>query len=141
MQPPWRARMSRPSPSRRATLWRGTAPTLLAGLLALSSAGVAFAQGDVPDDVIPDLVPKAELPLVPETEVNTAYAPNVPPPSGRTTPAIVEVEFEIVEDVNVIDPAGEVTYETWGYKLAGDDDVLSGTPGPLIRARFGDVLR
>ena len=34
---------------------------------------------------------------VPSGEVNVAIAPQVPPPSGRTTQAIVEVEFEVVE--------------------------------------------
>jgi nitrite reductase (NO-forming) len=114
---------------------------LLAGLLALGSAGASVAQEPGNDSVIPDLVPKAELPLVPETEVNTSYAPSVPPPSGRSGPAIVEVEFEIVEQVAVIDPATGVEYETWGYRLAGDEEVLSGTPGPMIRARVGDVVR
>jgi hypothetical protein len=100
--------------SPRSARRRSSTAALLAGLLALGSAGGALAQ-DVPaDSVIPDLVPKAELPLVPETEVNTSYAPIVPPPSGRTTPALVEVEFEIVENVNIIDPASGAEYETWG---------------------------
>jgi nitrite reductase (NO-forming) len=120
---------------------REAVAALLAGLLALASAGTAVAQDGATDSVIPDLVPKAELPLVPQSEVNTSYAPSVPPPSGRGSPALVEVEFEIVEHVAVLDPASGVEYETWGYKLAGDDEVLGGTPGPMIRARVGDVVR
>jgi nitrite reductase (NO-forming) len=92
------------------------------------------------DGVLPILTPKADLELVPQTEVNVAYAPNVPPPSGRTTQAIVEVHFDVVEGVKAIDPNGQ-QYMTWGYRLAGDTAVTSGTSGPMIRARVGDVLR
>ncbi len=114
----------------------------LATLLLTTFIGGGPALGAAPiDEVIPELVPKAELPLAPESEVNVAYAPNVPPASGRTEPAIVEVAFEVVENVATIDPATAVEYETWGYRVQGDDDVISGTPGPMIRARVGDVLR
>ncbi len=91
--------------------------------------------------VIPELVPKAELALAPASEVNVAYAPDVPPASGRTTPAIVEVHFEVVENVTAIDPESGVEYQTWGYRIYGDDQVVSGTPGPMIRARVGDLFR
>ena len=127
------------SPS-HPTWQRWATRSILAGLLALGSTGIAVAQAG-PDSVIPELVPKAELSLAPESEVNTSYAPNVPPPSGRTEPAIVEVRFEVVENVKVIDPATGAAYETWGYRVEGDDEVISGTPGPMIRARVGDVLR
>jgi nitrite reductase (NO-forming) len=134
--------MNPPTRARTIAAWRRRgAATLLAGTLAIAGSGVALAQGTAADSVIPDLVPKAELAAVPETEVDTSYAPNVPPPSGRTSPALIEVEFEIVEEVAVIDPTTGAQYETWGYKLAGDDDVLTGTPGPMIRARVGDVIR
>jgi nitrite reductase (NO-forming) len=109
-------------------------------IIILGAAGGALGQAE-PDSVIPELVPKAELPAAPESEVNTAYAPDVPPPSGRTAPAFIEVEFEIVENVNAIDPASGAQYETWGYRLVGDDEVLTTTPGPMIRARVGDVIR
>jgi nitrite reductase (NO-forming) len=88
--------------------------------------------------VIPDIVPKSQLTVA--SEVNTAYAPNVPPPSGRTAPAIVDVRFEVVEGVVAIDPATGVEFETWGYKIEGDADAVTGTPGPIVRARVGDVL-
>jgi nitrite reductase (NO-forming) len=120
---------------------RGLIAALAAGSLLIPTAGSALAQDQASDSVIPALVPKAELPLVPDTEVNTSYAPNVPPASGRTTPAIIEVEFEIVEAVNVLDPASGAQYETWGFRLAGDDEVVTTAPGPMIRARVGDVIR
>jgi len=89
--------------------------------------------------VIPDLTPKAELPVA--TEVNVAVAPNVPPPVTRSNQAIVEVHFEIVEGIYAIDPATGVDYETWGYKISGAQGDFIATPGPMIRARVGDVLR
>ena len=46
----------------------------------------------------------------------------------------------VVEGVQAIDPNG-TTYTTWGYRMHGDDQVTTGTPGPIIRARVGDILR
>ena len=105
--------------------------------MALTSVSAVTAQ-DRPS-VIPDLVPKAELSAAPADEINVSVAPAVPPPSGRTEPAIVEVEFEVVENVTAIDPATGVEYETWGYRTPGDDTVSAPRthdPGP-----GGDVLR
>jgi nitrite reductase (NO-forming) len=119
---------------------RGAAAVILSAMLGLGAVSSALGQAET-GSVIPELVPKAELLPPPETEVNTSYAPSVPPPSGRTTPAFIEIEFEIVEEVKVIDPASGAQYETWGYRLAGDEEVLTGTPGPMIRARVGDVIR
>jgi nitrite reductase (NO-forming) len=103
---------------------------------------------DVPDvtalaeNVLPDLTPKAELPTVPAEEVNVAVAPAMPPASGRTTQAIVDVHFEVVEDISIVDPTTGVEMETWGYRLVdGPDGLVVGTPGPVIRARVGDLLR
>jgi copper-containing nitrite reductase len=97
---------------------------------------------ELPEDVLPVLVPKGELATAPAAEVNVAIAPEMPPPSGRTTPAIVEVDFEVVEGISTIDPATGVETETWGYRLVdGPDGIVVGTPGPVIRARVGDVLR
>ncbi len=116
------------SPSPGATANPGTEPP--------SSPPTASLDGSV----LPDLTPKADLSPVPAGEVNVAYAPNVPPAASRTTQAIVEVHFDVVEGVRAIDPNG-TQYTTWGYRLHGDDNVISGTPGPIIRARVGDVLR
>ena len=90
--------------------------------------------------VIPELTPKADLPVA--DAVAVSYAPEVPARDGRTTQAIVEVEFDIVEEVTVIDPDTGVEFETWGFRIAGDDQTFaSGTPGPMVRARVGDILR
>jgi nitrite reductase (NO-forming) len=115
--------------------------TAMATLLFVAAPGAAGASGQERDSVIPDLTPKAELPVAPTDEINVSYAPEVPPPSARLEPAIVEVEFEVVENVSVIDPSTGVEYLTWGYRLPGDEGVVSGTPGPMIRARVGDLLR
>lgn len=87
-------------------------------------------------------MPKAELSPAPASEINVVTAADIPPPSGRTAPAIVDVGFEVVEGVSSIDPDTGVEAETWGFKIAGTNaGVVSGTPGPVIRARVGDVLR
>ncbi len=91
--------------------------------------------------IIPELTPVAQLSLAPATEINTAYAPEMPPPSGRTTQAIIDVHFEVVENVVTIDPNTGTEYETWGYRMNGDSNVVAGTPGPVIRGRVGDVFR
>ncbi len=124
---------------------RTSAATVIAVAVSLALtitgvAGISAAAAPI-EDVTPALVPKADLALVPETEVNVSYAPDVPPASGRTEPAIVDVQFEVVENVAVIDPATGVEFETWGYRIDGDDATHTGTPGPMIRARVGDILR
>ncbi|MEX1037552.1 MAG: plastocyanin/azurin family copper-binding protein [Acidimicrobiia bacterium] len=141
----------------------GVLGTVAAVILAIVALGITAGRNSVDDalvadkvdtflaesggevavgNVVPAMTPKAELPIAPASEVNVAVAPEMPAPSGRTTQAIVEVEFEVVEGVSAIDPANGVETETWGYRLLdGPDGVVSGTPGPVIRARVGDVLR
>lgn len=92
------------------------------------------------ESVLPVLTPKSELQPVPAGEVNVAYAPDVPPAAARSEQAIVDVHFDVVEGVKAINPNG-LEYTTWGYRLHGDSTVTTGTPGPIIRARVGDVLR
>ena len=103
-----------------------------------TSAPTSGPQGD--DSVLPVLTAKADLQAVPAGEVNVAYAPNVPPAATRMNQAIVDVHFDVVEGVKAIDPNG-LEYTTWGYRLHGDSTVTTGSPGPIIRARVGDVLR
>jgi nitrite reductase (NO-forming) len=92
-------------------------------------------------DVIPALTPKAQLQPAPADEVNVALAPHVPPAAARNEQAIVDVHFDVVEGIKAIDPNKGIEYETWGYRIDGDDAATTGTPGPIIRARVGDVLR
>lgn len=115
----------------------------VAEYLAGDPAVAATAASTTPAgaSVLPDLIPKSELPAAPGSEVNATYAPAVPQTSGRTSQAIVDVHFEVVENVVAIDPVTGVEYETWGYRIDGGGDTVSGTPGPMVRARVGDVLR
>jgi nitrite reductase (NO-forming) len=113
----------------------------LGATMVMAVGAIAPVAAEEQTSVVPDIVPKAELQPTPEGEVNVSYAPDVPPPSGRSEPAIVEVAFEVVENVTAIDPTTGVVYETWGYVVAGDGGTVSGTPGPMIRARVGDILR
>lgn len=109
--------------------------TAQAGSLTQASSG---AQGGV----IPDLVDKADLQAAPDSETNVAVAPDVPSPPDRSEEAVVDVTFEVVENVSTIDPTNGTKHHTWGYKLLdGPGGVVVGTPGPVIRARVGDVLR
>jgi nitrite reductase (NO-forming) len=104
------------------------------------SASVAPDPGDGNASVVPALTPKADLLPVPQGELNVTYAPNVPPATNRSSQALVDVWFDIVEGVKAIDPNG-LKYTTWGYRKHGDTAIVSGTPGPMIRARVGDLLR
>lgn len=91
--------------------------------------------------VLPDLVPVAELDEAPAGEVHVAYAPDVPPPIRRDTPRFFEVRLEILENVCTIDSAQDVSVDVWGYRVEGDEDVVCGTPGPVLRGRVGDMVR
>jgi nitrite reductase (NO-forming) len=124
----------------------GMEATLLVGqvdeVATSASARSVSDGGDGTVDVLPTLVAKSELPPVPEDERNVGVAPEMPPAATRTDQAIVEVAFEVVENVSTIDPAKGTQHETWGYRIAdGPDTLVVGTPGPVIRARVGDVLR
>ncbi len=115
---------------------------LVTELVAENLAGAELAAAAVPGgDVLPELVPKAQLSPAPAGEVHVSNPPAVPPPITRTAPAVVEVSFDVVEGLNTIDPETGLQFETWGYRINGDDAPVTGTPGPMIRARVGDVLR
>jgi nitrite reductase (NO-forming) len=112
----------------------------LSGSASGAPASTSTPSGVTDDNVIPALTPKSQLKPTPAGEVNTSYAPNVPPAATRDYQAIIDVHFDVVEGVKAIDPNG-TEYATWGYRLHGDDTVTTGTPGPMIRLRVGDVLR
>jgi nitrite reductase (NO-forming) len=128
------------SPDRETTSPATPTP---AAVTPTASAGVVptAAPDGSEGDVIPGLTPKADLSPAPDSEVNVAVAPNVPPPATRTEQAMVDVHFDVVEGVQTIDLNTGTQYVTWGYRINGDASVTTGTPGPIIRARVGDVLR
>ncbi len=87
------------------------------------------------------LIPKNKLSLVSKNETNTSYAPAVPETIQRKKQGIFEVHLEILENVCDIDSDNNIKFDVWGYRIKGDDDVLCGAPGPILRGRVGDVAR
>ncbi len=67
---------------------------------------------------------------LPVVEASMTYAPNVPPPITRKSPARVVVTLEAKEYLDEIAPG--VKTEVWGYN--------GHVPGPFIRVREGDSL-
>ena len=74
-------------------------------------------------------IANVKLPKLREQAVLT-YAPAVPPPIQRKTPAVVEVHMDSTVKTVEIKPG--VTYKYWTFN--GE------VPGPFIRVRVGDVL-
>ncbi len=62
------------------------------------------------------------------------FAPAVPAPINRTSPAVVRVDLETIEAVSplVKDEHGNTTYEFWTFN--------GQVPGPMIRVRVGDTI-
>lgn len=91
-------------------------------------------------DIRPVLTPIAQLTAAPDDEIHATYAPNVPPAADRSEQRIWQVHIESIEGVCPLDPASGVTTTMWGFRLAGDDEVVCGSPGPVLRGRVGDVV-
>ncbi len=113
----------------------------------IATTGVPRAEGAsagspaVDGSVLPALGPISELAAAPDDEVHHAYAPDVPPPIARTDQRVVEIEIDVIEGVCPLDPVNDVSTLMWGYRITGDDDVTCGSPGPVFRARVGDLVR
>ena len=73
------------------------------------------------------VVPMAQLPTV---EAELTFAPNVPKPIERTTPAKVVVKLEALEKVMEIESG--VKFKYWTFNGT--------TPAPFIRVREGDMV-
>jgi len=67
---------------------------------------------------------------LPVLEAPIAYAPHVPPPITRRTPALLKLD--LVSGAKEMQLAPNFTYRFWTFN--------DKTPGPFIRARVGDVL-
>ncbi|HEX9682677.1 MAG TPA: plastocyanin/azurin family copper-binding protein [Acidimicrobiales bacterium] len=122
--------------------------------LILLSASCSTGSSDVPkvgpaassaagaiESIFPDLTPKADLEQADEGEEHVAYAPSVPARSDRSDQRIFDVRLEVLEGVCPLDPANSIDTEMWGFRIAGDADVVCGSPGPVLRGRVGDVAR
>ncbi|KAK4536611.1 hypothetical protein CDCA_CDCA09G2636 [Cyanidium caldarium] len=68
---------------------------------------------------------------LPEEKAQLAKAPNVPPPIQRRHPARVMVDLNVIVKELPIDDTS--TYEFWTFEEA--------VPGPMIRARVGDLMQ
>jgi len=68
------------------------------------------------------------------------YAPAVAPPITRADQRIYDVHIESIEGVCPIDEENGIITEMWGFRIAGDDEVVCGSPGPILRGRVGDVV-
>jgi nitrite reductase (NO-forming) len=91
-------------------------------------------------DIRPELTPLDDLAAAPSDEEHISYAPAVPAPVTRQDQRIYDVHIESIEGVCPLDPANGVTTEMWGFRIAGDDEVTCGSPGPIVRGRSGDVV-
>ncbi len=94
----------------------------------------------VDQSVIPELTPISQLQPAPAGEAHVSYAPDTVAPITRTDQRIYDVDLESIEGVCDLDPANGVSTEMWGFRVAGDDEVVCGSPGPVLRGRVGDVV-
>lgn len=88
----------------------------------------------------PALTPVAELVAAPADENHITYAPEAPPAIARSDQRIWSVAMEVVEGVCPIDPANRITTQVWGFRIAGQTEVVCGSPGPVLRGRVGDMV-
>jgi nitrite reductase (NO-forming) len=96
-------------------------------------------QGSTATSVVPPLTPVADLKPAPADEQHVSYAPTVSPPITRTYQATFEVHLEVIENVCPVDADKGVEVPMWGYRIAGDSQVMCGAPGPVLRGRVGDM--
>jgi nitrite reductase (NO-forming) len=73
-------------------------------------------------------------------EQHLTYAPAVAPTITRADQRIYDVHIESIEGVCPIDEGNGITPEMWGFRMAGDTEVVCGSPGPILRGRVGDVV-
>ena len=101
----------------------------------------AVAFDDRADSIVPQLTPIADLSPADAEQTVMTYVPEVPPPAQRSDQRIVEFGIDVLEGECPIDPANEVSTLMWGFRIAGDDAATCGSPGPVLRARVGDLAR
>ncbi len=98
--------------------------------------------GSIPSDVsvIPELTPIADLQNAPADEQHVFYAPSAGEPITRDYQAKYEVRLEVLENVCEIDAENGIKIDMWGYRIEGDEEVVCGTPAPILRGRVGDYV-
>jgi nitrite reductase (NO-forming) len=87
----------------------------------------------------PVLTPVGQLAAASAEEEHLAYAPEIPQPIARSDQRTWSVSLEVVEGMCPIDAANGVTTQVWGFRIAGETEVVCGAPGPVLRGRVGDV--
>ena len=111
-----------------------------------SNAGMATAASSPQVDprsvsIVPTLTRIADLQPADSSEEHMAYAPSVPAPITRSDQRIVEFSIDVFEGICPLDPENGVNVEMWGFRIGGDTAVTCGSPGPILRARVGDLAR
>jgi nitrite reductase (NO-forming) len=94
----------------------------------------------VDQSIRPDMTPIADLQAAPDGEAHVTYAPAVALPIARSDQRIYDIDVESIEGVCPLDEANGITTDMWGFRIAGDDQVVCGSPGPIMRGRVGDVV-
>lgn len=131
--------------SRRTILGTSLGASLSVPAVSLGRhAGATAAQEarawSVQESVRPVLTPVAEMAEAPSDELHVSMPPNVPPPMDRSDQRTWEVHLESIEGICPLDPPNTINTEMWGYRVAGQDDVRCGSPGPVLRGRVGDFV-
>src|SRR5680860_1354113 len=111
-----------------------------ASIAGLSGASAAqeITPWPVDQSIRPQLTPVADLTPAPDDEIHMSWAPEVPPAPQRSDQRTWEVHLESIERVCPLDPPNGIYTEMWGFRMAGESDVLCGSPGPVLRGRVGD---
>jgi nitrite reductase (NO-forming) len=126
------------APSSRSTT-AGSASTESG--LAVTDIGLATNVDARAVSIVPTLTRLADLEVADSGEVHMTYAPDVPPPLKRSDQRIVEFSIDVIESVCPVDPVSGVDVSTWGFRIGGDSTVTCGAPGPVLRARVGDLAK
>ena len=109
-------------------------------IIAEDGGGSGVPGWPVDQSIRPDLTPISQLQAAPSGEQHVSIAPDLAPTIDRTDQRIWDVHIESIEGVCPLDPANGITTDMWGFRIAGEQDVVCGSPGPILRGRVGDVV-
>ena len=94
----------------------------------------------IDQSIRPQLTAISQLQPASDDEQHLSYAPSLPAPIARSDQRIFDVHVESIEGDCSLDPANGITTEMWGFRIAGQSEVICGSPGPVFRGRVGDVV-
>lgn len=126
----------------RPSMDQSTADLLVQNAVDELGVQTGTGGGSVSTDVsvLPDLTPVAQLEAAPSDEEHVFYAPDAGSPIARDYQAKYEVRLEVLENVCEIDSENGIKIDMWGYRIEGDEEVVCGTPAPILRGRVGDYV-